>query len=115
MRYRALSATGDYQFGHSGLFLINTPAAVAQAIRTRLMLWVGEWFLDSTEGTPYEQSVLGYGTQGTRDLAIKERILGTPGVLSILKYASSVNSARRMSVEAIIETQFGTATLNLQA
>lgn len=114
MRYRALSTTGDYQFGRAGLFLINTPAAVAQAVKTRLMLWAGEWFLDSREGTPYEQSILGYGTQGTRDLAIKERILGTPGVLSLIRYASSVDSSRKMTVTATVETQYGTAALNLQ-
>lgn len=39
MRYRVLSPTGDYTFGQGpGEFLVNSPAAVAQAIGTRLRL-----------------------------------------------------------------------------
>lgn len=114
MRYRALSPTGDYQFGRSGLFLTNTPEAVAQAVNTRLLLWAGEWFLDSREGTPYKESILGYGTQGTRDVAIRERILGTPGVRQLLKYSSSVDQSRKMTVTALVETIYGTATINTQ-
>lgn len=39
--------------------LVNSPEAVAQAIKTRFLLWYGQWFLDTTEGTPWIQSVLG--------------------------------------------------------
>ena len=113
MRYRALSTSGDYQFGRSGLFLVDSPQAVAQAVNTRLLLWAGEWFLDKDEGTPYEQEILGYGTQGTRDLAIKARILGTPGVTQILKYASSI-ATRRLTVGAVLETQYGAASITFQ-
>ena len=113
MRYRALSASGDYQFGRAGLFLANSPEAVAQAVLTRLKLWAGEWFLDSREGTDYQARILGHGTQGTRDVAIKERILGTPGVRQILTYASSVDAARKMTVSALIDTPYGTATVTL--
>lgn len=114
MRYRALSTTGDYQLGRAGLFLIDSPSAVAQAIKTRLLLWAGEWFLNSAEGTPYEQSILGYGTQTTRDLAIKERILGTPGVVQLIQYASSVSGQRKMTVTATVETLYGPASITIQ-
>ena len=53
MRNRAMDANGDYQFGRSGLFLVDSPAGVAQAIKTKLLLAAGEWFLDADEGTPY--------------------------------------------------------------
>ena len=112
MKYRALSPTGDYQFGHTGIFLTDSPQAVAQAITTRLLLWTGEWFLDSSEGTPYLDQVIGYGTQGTRDLAIKDRILGTPGVMSILEYSSSVSN-RKMQVTATVETIYGSASITV--
>ena len=114
MRYRALDANGDYQFGRPGIFLVNSSAAVAQAVLTRLKLWTGEWFLDSTEGTPYLDQIIGYGTQGTRDIAIKQRILGTTGVNSILSYSSSVIN-RIMTVTVLIDTIYGQTTITLEA
>lgn len=114
MKYRELSRTGDYQFGRAGLFLTDSPEAVAQAIQTRLLLSAGEWFLDADEGTPYNTQILGYGTQDTRDLAIRERILETPGVTEILSYASSVSASRRFSVTVRVATQYGAATITTE-
>ena len=111
MKYRELSATGDYQFGRGGIFLTDSPHAVAQAIRTRLALWTNEWFLDAAEGTPYEARILGYTTQGTRDLAIKQRISETPGVLRITSYSSSVGADRKMATSAVVETIYGATTI----
>jgi hypothetical protein len=60
MRYRREDDDGDYTFGRGDdTWLINSPEAVAQAIKTRFELWYGQWFLDTTEGTPWIQSVLG--------------------------------------------------------
>lgn len=115
MKYRALTATGDYNMGASGQFLLNSPAAVAQAVLTRLRLVEGEWFLDNREGTPYPSQVLGYATQGTRDLAIKERILGTQGVTEIIAYSSSVDRNRTMTVFARINTIYGPTDLTASA
>lgn len=110
MKYRALSATGDYQFGRSGIFLTDSVEAVAQAILTRLQLWAGEWFLDDREGTDYQGKILGYGTQGTRDQEIKTRILETPGVVELIAYSSSITD-RQMKVAAEVRTQYGTTTI----
>lgn len=109
MQYRALSPTGDYQFGlGSRNFLANSPATVAQAVQTRLLLSQGEWFLDVTEGTPYGTEILGEGTVPTYDLAIRARILGTEGVTDIASYSSSFNSAiRGVSVAVTIDTVYG--------
>ena len=89
MRYRKLDANGDYTFGRSQAnFLVNSPEAVAQAIQTRLALWEGEYFLDTSKGTPYWTQILGTGTWALYDQAIKDRILGTTGVLQIASYQS---------------------------
>lgn len=113
MRYRAQSATGDYQFGRTGIFLVNTPAAVAQSIKTRLLLWTDEWFLDNTEGTPFNPLVLGHHTQATRDLVFQQRILDTPGVEEILNYYSTIDAARRFEVVATVRTTYGVVQLNV--
>ncbi len=113
MRYRTLSATGDYVFGQGTIeFLVDSPEAVAQAVQTRLLLMTGEWFLDSTEGTPYNTEILGEHTQGLYDQAIKERILDTPGVVAIIEYVSVVDQNRNLIVAATISTQYGPTTVS---
>lgn len=110
MRYRALSSTGDYVFGPASFFLANSPAAVAQAIRTRLALYSGEWFLDLREGLDKSQ-ILGNNTQSTRDHEIQQRILSTAGVVSLTSYSSRVGADRSFTVFATVETQYGSVTL----
>lgn len=110
MRYRQLDPSGDYVIGQP--FLVDSPACVRQAVLTRLKLWQGEWFVDVTDGTPYKQQILGKPNNGNPDAAIKQRILGTPGVSSIVSYSSTFDAASRsFSVQATIQTQFGTAAV----
>jgi hypothetical protein len=96
MRVRMLSVTGDYTIGQ-GLanFWINAAQGVGQNVTTRLGLWVGEWFLDRTIGTPWLQQILGYNNASLRDTAIKTVILGTFGVSSIVSYSSDATPNNR--------------------
>lgn len=113
MRYRKLDANGDYVIGTGSDFYVDQPEAVAQAVLTRLSLWTGDWFLDSTEGTPYRGDVMGKYNQISHDAAIKQRILQTPGVDSILSYSSSFDgNTRALSVSATIDTIYGQATIS---
>lgn len=109
MRYRKLDANGDYTFGHSqASFYANQVEAVAQAVQTRLKLWAGEWFTDTSDGTPWQTEILGKYTQRTLDTVIKERILGTPGVTQLLAFNSAINSnTRALTVSATISTAYG--------
>lgn len=108
MRYRKLDAAGDYTLGSGADFHRDTPEAVAQAVRTRLALFTGEWFIDTADGTPWRTEVLGKYTLETYDAVIKERILGTPGVQQIDSYSSSFSgNTRRLSVQATITTIYG--------
>lgn len=109
MRYRALTATGDYSFGLGPQeYLVNTPATVAQAILTALLLHEGEWFLDLTVGMPWETQVEGFNTASLYDAAIKNTILGVEGVQSIVEYSSFLNTVtRNLVVNAIIQSIYG--------
>lgn len=96
MRYRQLSPTGDYTFG-AGLrnYYIDVPAAPGQAVKTRLQLAQGEWFLDLSEGTPYASNVFGKQSQANADVVVRDRTLSTQGIVSISSYESSLEPVTR--------------------
>jgi hypothetical protein len=113
VRYRKLTATGDYSFGQNALdFFVNSPQCVAQAILTALLLHQGEFFLDVTVGMPWESQVLGYNTKSLYDAAIKAEILSVQGVSSISSYSSSLDpKTRHLTVDVTINTIYGTTTI----
>lgn len=113
MRYRALSESQDYTFGSGqGNFLRDVPDAVAQAVVTRLRLLSGEWFLDVEDGTAYQAGVLGKQTLETASAVIRERILGTQGLVEILEFDISENrDTRTLTMSAKIDTIYGPTTL----
>lgn len=114
MRYRKLSPTGDYTLGGSqAAFYIDTAQAVGQAVETRLKLWLGEWFLNTADGTDWQGKVLGPRTSAVRDAMLRQRILETPNVNSIDTYSSQFDgNTRTFSVQASITTAFGAATVS---
>lgn len=114
MRYRKLDEDNDYSFG-TGVnnFHINTPETVAQAILTRLQLWMGEWFADTSDGTGWNQSILGKQSNNLYELTLRQRVLETPGVQSIEEFQSSLNSeTRKLSVSMTVNTIYGSINLN---
>lgn len=124
MRYRKQSDTGDYTFGHSGGdFWRDVPDAVGQAVKTRLWLFRGEWFADTSDGTPWggfplndlvvaQGQILGEWANQMRDLEIKRRILGTEGVQSLIEYFSTFDATtRRLQVSARISTIYGATSV----
>lgn len=111
MRVRKQDANGDYAFGGGQASIwTNVPDGVAQVVMTRLRLFQGEWFLDTRQGTAWNTRVLGKYTGSTRDMVIRSRILGTPGVTQIAAYSSNLNrDTRAYSVNATIDTAYGAA------
>ncbi len=114
MKYRALTADGDYSFGNGNTnFLQDTPETVQQAVITRLRLWAAEWFLDTTEGTPWQAGVLGKNSKTTADAVIRERVLGTQGVTEITDFSSSIDpDLRTYTVALTISTIYGPVQIN---
>jgi hypothetical protein len=115
MRYRKLTSDGDYSFGSGQKdFYRDVPDAVGQAVKTRLELWLGEWFLNVDDGTPYLISVLGKQNKKTADTTIQNRILTTEGLVSIQEYESAIDpDTRRMSVTTTVNTVYGPTELDV--
>lgn len=114
MRYRKLDSNGDFTFGKGdGNFFVNTPETVGQAVKTRLGLIESEWFLDTTQGTPYTSKILGAGHVSTYDAAIQEIIINTQGVTKITAYASNFDPLlRKATISATIDTIYGVTTVS---
>ncbi len=116
MRNRKLTPTGDYSFGNGlGDFYIDVPAAVGQAVGTRLKLWRGEWSFDTSKGTPYLDGIIGKHSKSDADQTIQMQTNDTTGMVDIQKYDSSVDTVKRsLSVEMSIDTIFGPTAVTLQ-
>ena len=113
MRYRKLDANGDFSAGHGPAdFFVDEPNAVAQSILTRLRLWTNEWFLDTAEGTPYREQVLGVRKQQTAGPALKLRVASTEGVTSIDAFSADYDGdSRHLAVSATVSTIYGETEL----
>ena len=109
MIYRKLDINGDMVFGQrNNNFLVNSPAAVAQAVMTTLKLIRGEWFIDVTLGVPYNTKILGFNNVVNADFEIQTAILGVPGVIDIANYNSYyIPSSRALLIQATIDTIYG--------
>ncbi len=69
---------------------------ILQSIIQRLSFFLGEWFLDNTQGVPWFQQILIKGpSQSNIDAVLKNTILGTLGVTGLSAYTFTPNFAER--------------------
>lgn len=91
--------------------------AVEQAIKTRLLLFQGEWWENLNEGTPYFQEIIDYRAtpngQQIMALALAARINGTPYVSAVRNIAYAFDPKKRLlSFSATVQTAFGTVQVS---
>lgn len=116
-RTRRLDENGDPVIG--GKVWIYDIEAVAQTIDTRLKLFAGEYWRDVTDGTPWIENILTKNnrtnTLQSKITILKERILQTGGVISILSWKTDFNyPERKLVINADILTEFGVTSINRQ-
>ena len=101
----------------SGNVWIYDIEAIAQTINTRLNLFSGEFWRDVSEGTPWISDILGKNTRSktlqSKSTILKDRILNTDGVISILEWSSDFSyTDRKFSVNATVLTEFGVVDID---
>lgn len=70
---------------------------IQQNILQRLSFFLGEWFLDNTQGLPYYQQILIKNPDQSKiDAIFVNSILGTPGVTQLLSYTFTPVFASRL-------------------
>jgi hypothetical protein len=89
--------TNDLKIVNRDLFIIpDTANAILQRLRITLNTFQGEWFLNNKFGTPYYQLIfVKEVTKSQADAVFRDVILNTEGVVSILTFSSTLNSANR--------------------
>jgi len=118
--YRQLGSGPTYepQWGN-GLanYLVDLPA-VAQCILTRLLLFMGEWWESTLDGTPWFQQILGTAPSGGSTLQqqvtliLQNRILSTPYVTGVSNLEVAMNTVTRsFSMTCDVQTAFGVTPL----
>jgi hypothetical protein len=105
----ALNDNNDIFSRNGRIAIVENIDEVAQHIKTRLLLFLGEWFLDVEAGTPWFQEVFVKPVDISEVEAIlKNRILQTPGVNELTKFNFTYESPTRIfSVTFSCTTIFG--------
>lgn len=71
---------------------------VRQSIKTRLLFFLEEWFLNETVGVPWFQTIYQEPVNvPISEAIIKKEILETPGVIELLNLRLSFDSANRLA------------------
>ena len=101
------------------LALVTDAEAVGQHAKQRLMTYRGEWFLDTSAGLPWVQSILVRPFDAAVAASyVKSETLGTTGVDSILAYDATVDADTRgyLIKRLRVQTEFDIAvTLSMEA
>jgi len=90
---------------------------VGQRIGIHLRTWIGEWFLDSTHGVPYLESVLGHNRRKVLvEAVLRSHILSVDGVDGINSFTLDLDRANRtLAVTWEAHTAQGLARGTLEA
>lgn len=118
MKYFRLDSQGDMTFGFGDQDFVNDTDAVKQAIKTRLELYLGTFWRDLEDGLPMFQQILAQpGSQEhitLIDNIIKDRVLGTQDVTSIVTFNSAFNpNTRQYTAEIFAQSSYSTTPIYL--
>lgn len=98
-----LDSSGDLDITNGEMTLVEGAAAVAQDCRSRLLFFLGEWFLDTRLGVNwFGLALIKNPNQMAVHSMIRAVVLGTPGVKEISAFSASLDSANRVLTVDVI-------------
>ena len=112
---RALNGDNDIFVNAASLALVEEGAEVVQHVRTRLLFYANEWFLDLNAGVPYfEEVFVRPANLGNIESLLKTVILQTDGVESLSGFAMEYagGGSRRLTISFLAQTQYGEIKLD---
>lgn len=86
----------DLLFENNELVIVTSQQEVKQRLEQRLQTFLGEWFLNTSEGVPYYQDILKKNPNtGLVEAKLKNTITQTPGVDELLEFEFTFDRAAR--------------------
>ncbi len=114
---RSLNSSNDLYLLNGRIAALQDGNEVLQHVRTRLLTYQAEWFLDTSVGVPYLQRILiKPANLSATESIIKSEILQTPGVDSLSAFGLEFNkTTRTLNINFTARTTFGdvSGTLNM--
>lgn len=97
----------DIQIDNNNLTLIGGREEIAQILRQRLRVFLGEWFLDTREGIDYYGEILKKAPDpGQVDALFKNEILTSPGVIELIEFNLDIEG-RQLQLSFAARTEDG--------
>lgn len=91
-----LDSTGDLDFSTNDLVIVEGIEAIRQELQIRYRFFLGEWFLNEAEGTPYFENVLKKNASDAQVQAVLTEVARTtPGVVEVRSYAADLDTENR--------------------
>jgi hypothetical protein len=104
------TVTNDLSVVSGDLVIVDKDAAIRQRLLETLRLFLGEWFLDTSKGLPYYQSILIKNPNlDVIEGLLRNAILNTDGVEQLTEFTFNYSSAgRTLSVSFQAQSSNGT-------
>lgn len=109
-------STNDILIANGDMSMATGVDAIEQDLQQRLQVWLGEWFLDTSVGLPYKQSILVKNPNlDVIQADFVNETLDTPGITQMLDFQFNYDPvARTLAVFIVAETTTG-QTITAQA
>lgn len=104
-----LDSTHDLAIENFDLVLVSGPDEIAQRLRIKLQMFLGEYYLDTSFGVPYYEEILKkVPNTNTVEAELRGAILETEGVSRLISFDLDLNgSSRELSLSFVAETNSG--------
>lgn len=111
--------THDMVIRDGDFVIVKGVQAIVQRVKIRLLFFLEEYILDPEEGTPwFEQILIKNPDMVAVSSILKERILGTPGIVSLQSFgiekAESVGGARKRNLQVSFRAQSEEGTIDFK-
>lgn len=92
-----LDGTGDLDLTTNDAVVLTGIEAIRQELQIRYRYFLGEWFLNREEGTPYFEHILKKNANDAQVRAVLLEVAKTtPGVVEVRSYAASLDGPSRV-------------------
>lgn len=110
MKVRRLDAHGDWTFGQGRANYADRGESTAQRTRTRLLSFLGDWFLDLDFGMPWLDNFERPGNLVALERAARLTILQTSGVAQLDSLELVLSPERVLTITAAVISTDGDAS-----